>query len=782
MSLPLAALIPEEISTVGGDSEGHPESPTEGHDTRFNTDNADSVVGARLSATTPCVPLGIYSAPPKLLQDAGKLAHQQQPSEPSPSSHRGYNIQFDTSVYEYPSPPPASCSPPLRREEASRVPSALPRAPGLHTLPRFTPTPGPLPKARGMPTANGMLIGGGRGTPPGIEESRREEPSVRATVFASLGRMLDEGKLSKIDVQLAIKLVASSQDCAEVLHQLIRARPNLEAQAEFVAMYLSGQRERSATDSHVSRTASQPPFAYVFVMSNVTDVTSRRGIPGDRPFAKAARRGRSLSCTVSCLPGSHTRARSKERTAARDGLASSLLTNGAEKPRRRVFRSRPSVILRMKPRNLNDTMAEFFESRCSKNPVFEYDGDPDDVFERHSTVDCSLLEEAQRILDRVLEKFGSSDAYLETAFGSEKVEGTELRSQMEEYLAGLGLLGVVTIKTSSKLLSIANVVKTPPDKHVLHLTDTPVPAGMIPGLCAHEIGTHLLRMLNNDLQPWRADRCLAGDKGRRIKLANHFATEEGLATLNALVQSEKRPNSAELFLWSPALRYWATVQGQNRSFVQLFELLERYVQDPIRRFKLCSRVKRGIRDTGVPVGACTLDQAYFLGAVDILRHLESIDFVLLYCGLLSRKDLHRVRFCARRHAIRLPQFLGTIDRTKKYIEALRKVARVNQISIGQGASSLGDCDALKRAYSLTQTKSYFRRRLLRDLAMKVHYDRSRRWCKQAGQAGQRKIGQSPLGLVRASEVAGQVSASTTSDSSSSDEVFEVLPDEEKESD
>ncbi|KAF4758146.1 hypothetical protein FOZ63_016574, partial [Perkinsus olseni] len=116
-------------------------------------------------------------------------------------------------------------------------------------------------------------------------------------------------------------------------------------------------------------------------MSNVTDVTSRRGISGDRPFAKSARRGRSLSCTVSCLPGSHTRARSKERTAARDGPPSSLLTNGAEKPRRRVFRSRPSVILRMKPRNLNDTMEEFFESRCSKNPVFEYDGDPDDVFE-----------------------------------------------------------------------------------------------------------------------------------------------------------------------------------------------------------------------------------------------------------------------------------------------------------------------------------------------------------------------------------------------------------------
>ncbi|EEQ98871.1 conserved hypothetical protein [Perkinsus marinus ATCC 50983] len=188
---------------------------------------------------------------------------------------------------------------------------------------------------------------------------------------------------------------------------------------------------------------------------------------------------------------------------------------------------------------------------------------------------------------------------------------------------------------------------------------------MIPGLCAHEIGTHLLRMLNNDLQPWRADRRLSGPKDNRPKLENHFATEEGLATLNALVQSDKRPKNAELYLWSPALRYWATVQGQNRSFVQLFHLLQRYVQDPVRRFKLCSRVKRGIRDTGIPRGACTLDQAYFLGAVDILRNLDSIDFVLLHCGLLSRKDLHRVRFCARRHAIRLPHFLGTTEKIAK---------------------------------------------------------------------------------------------------------------------
>lgn len=36
------------------------------------------------------------------------------------------------------------------------------------------------------------------------------------------------------------------------------------------------------------------------------------------------------------------------------------------------------------------------------------------------------------ILDRVLEQFGSSESYMEAAFGSETVSGTELRHRMEE--------------------------------------------------------------------------------------------------------------------------------------------------------------------------------------------------------------------------------------------------------------------------------------------------------------------------------------------------------------
>ncbi|KAF4667445.1 hypothetical protein FOL47_003576 [Perkinsus chesapeaki] len=255
---PLTGL--EEIRTICEGSEGIDEVS---HDENDIMINGDVPMGGRsLAATAPCIPLGIYSAPAKMLQESAKFSCQQT-SEPSPSSHRGYNSQFDTSVSEYPSPPPASCSPPMRRDECHRIAGALQRAPGLHSLPRFTPTPAPPPRSKGLAGTAGLLFGGQQRTSPEVEESRRDEPSVRGTVFAVLGRMLDEEKLTKEDVRLAIKLIANSPSCAEVVHQLIQARPTLEAQAEFVAMYLAGQRERVTPENRVepslNRAVSQPP-------------------------------------------------------------------------------------------------------------------------------------------------------------------------------------------------------------------------------------------------------------------------------------------------------------------------------------------------------------------------------------------------------------------------------------------------------------------------------------------------------------------------------------------
>jgi hypothetical protein len=156
-------------------------------------------------------------------------------------------------------------------------------------------------------------------------------------------------------------------------------------------------------------------------------------------------------------------------------------------------------------------------------------------------------------------------------------------------------------------------------------------------------------------------------------LSNHYSTEEGLATLNTLIASGER------HLWSPALNYWAVCKASRLSFVDLFSQLEPYVTDERKRFKICTRVKRGLADTSQP-GACTLDQAYFRGSVDILRKINSVDIRLLYCGQTALADMQRLRNLIRTHCIRLPPFMDTPTKYEVYVDSLKKIAEVNMIS------------------------------------------------------------------------------------------------------
>ena len=76
------------------------------------------------------------------------------------------------------------------------------------------------------------------------------------------------------------------------------------------------------------------------------------------------------------------------------------------------------------------------------------------------------------------------------------------------------------------------------------------------------------------------------------------------------------------------------------SFVELYEDLKKYVDDPKRRFKFSVRGKRGMEDTGTP-GGYYKDKVYFEGAVKILQTRNSIDFEWLFSGKISIDDLKR---------------------------------------------------------------------------------------------------------------------------------------------
>ena len=70
------------------------------------------------------------------------------------------------------------------------------------------------------------------------------------------------------------------------------------------------------------------------------------------------------------------------------------------------------------------------------------------------------------------------------------------------------------------------------------------------------------------------------------------ATEEGLASLNGLLFYPTDPSLR--FLVTPALLYIAAVEGEGRTFRELFDHLERFIPSPRNRYNHCVRAKRSV--------------------------------------------------------------------------------------------------------------------------------------------------------------------------------------------
>merc|ERR1719335_1840205 len=100
--------------------------------------------------------------------------------------------------------------------------------------------------------------------------------------------------------------------------------------------------------------------------------------------------------------------------------------------------------MRVKPANIDEEMAKFFDSDCSYNPQFTYsypEATVNNGFRRASDVHDALLSEAHRILGLVKTRFGSPDTYL------------------EEFCADRNLADKVEVKVSAGMLSAAAILK-----------------------------------------------------------------------------------------------------------------------------------------------------------------------------------------------------------------------------------------------------------------------------------------------------------------------------------
>ena len=203
---------------------------------------------------------------------------------------------------------------------------------------------------------------------------------------------------------------------------------------------------------------------------------------------------------------------------------------------------------------------------------------------------------------------------------------------------------------------------------LLSSAEKTVSALRIVSFAVHEIGTHLVRRSNEEIQPWlRKHTSYKMVKEERLIKA----TEEGLAMVHEAM------HLPSLLLARPALYYFASARALHISFVDLFVELKEWVSDALQRFEICALVKRGMEDTHQPGGNGEV-QVYFEGAVKILEQVDTIDPALLFCGRITLDDmeLSRVKRVVRREGILLPGFARNIY---QYRKALRRISLANGI-------------------------------------------------------------------------------------------------------
>ncbi len=182
----------------------------------------------------------------------------------------------------------------------------------------------------------------------------------------------------------------------------------------------------------------------------------------------------------------------------------------------------------------------------------------------------------------------------------------------------------------------------------------------------HEVGTHALRRLNYEEQPWFKKKAQFG-------FQPYLVTEEGLASLHGLL-----PQSYQV-AHVAALRYLAVDWAQSGSFLDVWHKLGRYIQDPGRRWVIAVRQKRGLEDTSQP-GGFTKDAVYFQGMLDVWRWLSNNDFnpSLLYWGKLSLEDLDFAQSLNPEYQPRLPSFF--VSNPNKYRKQMIGIGETNYFS------------------------------------------------------------------------------------------------------
>lgn len=318
-----------------------------------------------------------------------------------------------------------------------------------------------------------------------------------------------------------------------------------------------------------------------------------------------------------------------------------------------------SLIQRVTPVNLLSEREKFFSDN-SYNPQFEYEepADDDELY-KYGTPSPEYLKLAENIVRNAYAN--ASETQLRSTLGP-PISQQEVEKRITDFLILHSLEKRYELVWSQTFISrttiSANTIKLRLPSDFRHQD--------LNGMLYHEIGTHALRQVNYEEQPWFKQK-------KQFGFRSYLKTEEGLATIHDLL-----PKS-DVLAHSKALNYLATEAAQRYSFSELWEYLTPYIDNLDRRWTMVLRKKRGLTDTSQP-GGFTKDLVYFEGFVDMLRWLREYSYDLrgLYYGKIAHEDVARARMHNPQFIPVLPSFYETDPAA--YARRIDEIAQINGIA------------------------------------------------------------------------------------------------------
>lgn len=322
-----------------------------------------------------------------------------------------------------------------------------------------------------------------------------------------------------------------------------------------------------------------------------------------------------------------------------------------------------TTVQKLNPINKEEEKLKFFFDPLY-NPQFEYAEElTEEELAKIVPVSDEYLKVCQQIIDKVIKKYDSESKYLEQVEGA-LISQIEVEQRMREYLQALGITEEITFNYAPDFIARTSVYR----RAIQIRTPIEYRQHSLNGVMHHEFGTHLLRNLNDELQPWHGKRS-------HYHLSPHLDTEEGLAVIHTYL------DNPEKLAWLQALYYVGTYWATQLSFSELFKKLERYVDDKDRRWKITVRMKRGIKDTSQP-GSLGRDQVYIRGIFEVVQHLVRSKYQVsdFYLGKISVRDIDLARKVTDTSVlIRMP-FFFTLD-PQQYRAKVEAFLAANSFSV-----------------------------------------------------------------------------------------------------